>query len=260
MSDNRLAIIIYSCCKNSDMWEIFSTLFSKYWKECPYNKVLVTDRDDNGKGAKLFDKVICKDSTWHDMISQAINIVDSDYVMLMMDDYLLCNIVDDSVINRSLDDADRYNAANIRFVNSQIRLDKKIYDKDKSYDIYTPGKAYSITTQIGIWNSKVLLSYMRPEWSAWDFERLGSLEICDKDHLLLGTKAFTFPYVEGVRKGRWMKQGIDICRKNDIEIDFSRRKSFGVIGNLILKAKTAIYNINPTLMLKMYNYICARDR
>ena len=41
--NGRLAIIIYSCWKNRDMWKIFSILFKKYWKECPYKVVLVSN-------------------------------------------------------------------------------------------------------------------------------------------------------------------------------------------------------------------------
>ena len=218
----RLSILIYSCWKNADMWEIFSTLFERYWTDCDYERVLVTDCYHYSDDKRLFDRVICVDGSWYEMITTALHEVKSDYVMLMMDDYLLCDHVDSKTLEHIMDDADRYNAANIRFINSDIHLEKKSFEQDSAYDIYTPGKAYSITTQIGVWNSEVLLEYMRPEWSAWDFERKGSLEISDEKHPLLGTKSFQFPYVEGVRKGKWMKQGIDICEKNGIFPDFSK--------------------------------------
>lgn len=37
---NRLSTIIYFCWKNRD---IISSLFVNYWKNCPYQMVLVTD-------------------------------------------------------------------------------------------------------------------------------------------------------------------------------------------------------------------------
>lgn len=253
---NDLAIIVYSCLRNADMWEIFDLLFKKYWHDCKYKLMLVTDANGSNTDDMFFDKVICKDGSWYEMISLAIHEADTRYVMLMMDDYLLCDVVDNSEIERAILDADKYNAANIRFEKSKLLLEKADFEKDSNYEIYTPGRAYSLTTQVGIWRSDCLLEYMKPEWSAWDFERKGSLEIIDNLHPLLGTRNFQFPYVEGVRKGKWMKQGIDVCKKNNIILDFNRRKKLSFFGNQMIDLKTRIYNINPSLMLKLYNRVC----
>lgn len=256
--NNRLAIIVYSCWKNSDMWGIFGKLFRKYWKNCEYKLILVTDRNMSKSDASLFDKVICIDGSWYEMISYAICEVNTEFVMLMMDDYLLCDTVDCRIIERAIQDASRYNAANIRFEKSDIRLDKKKYELDDFYEVYTPGKAYSLTTQIGIWKSEILLSYMRPEWSAWDFERKGSLYICDDEHPLLGTKDYEFPYIEGIRKGKWMKQGVELCVNEGINFDNNMRKRYNALGQMLLYVKTAIYNINPTFVLRLYNFLTDR--
>ena len=41
--NSDLSIIVYSCWKNRDMWGVFSKLFKKYWKDCSFQVVLVTD-------------------------------------------------------------------------------------------------------------------------------------------------------------------------------------------------------------------------
>ncbi len=253
--NKRLSIIVYSCWRNADMWSIFSELFKKYWNECSYEVILATDKNQYEENNLCFDKIICYDGSWYEMISNAIKIANTEYVILMMDDYLLNNYIDEKKIEQCINDAEKYKAANIRFVKTDIRLEKEIFKEDGIYDLYMPGKAYSLSTHIGIWNSELLLNYMRPEWSAWDFERIGSLTICDTGHPLLGTNDFEFPYVEGVRKGRWMKAGIEVCEHNGISIDFSKRKKYGVLGEALLRLKTIIYNINPTLMLRIYNCI-----
>ena len=252
----ELAIIVYSCWKNADMWPIFGRLFQKYWQNCKYELILVTDRKLNDSYDILFDKIISIDGSWYEMIQMAIREADSEYVMLMMDDYLLCDYVDEGIIDRSIKDAERYKVANIRFEKSDLLLDKKEYPVDSKYEVYTPGKAYSLTTQVGIWNAECLMEYMKPEWSAWDFERIGSLTVRDTKHVLLGTKEYAFPYVEGVRKGKWMKQGIEVCKRNDIVLDFNKRNKLSITGNNLISLKTRIYNINPTLMLRLYNTIC----
>ncbi len=71
MSD-RLSIIIYSCWKNRDMWEIFSKLFRKYWSECPYQVILVTDIYHDTDNQYVFTKIVQIDDTWAKMIKEAI--------------------------------------------------------------------------------------------------------------------------------------------------------------------------------------------
>ena len=67
---NRLSIIIYSCWKNRDMWEVFSQLFQKYWKNCPYQVLLVTDEYHETDKQSVFTKIIQNDDTWARMIKK----------------------------------------------------------------------------------------------------------------------------------------------------------------------------------------------
>lgn len=43
-----LAILSYSCQKNADMWNVFLTLFKKYWPDCQYQLILLTDKRAGG--------------------------------------------------------------------------------------------------------------------------------------------------------------------------------------------------------------------
>ena len=88
-----MAILVYSCWKNRDMWRIFLKLFRKYWQNCPYRLILLTDKY-NGKGeAYDFDDIVVCDSNWHDMIMAGIECAGTEYIMLWMDDYLLCDYI-----------------------------------------------------------------------------------------------------------------------------------------------------------------------
>ena len=250
----QLSILIYSCKKNSDMWKIFLSLFNKYWNDCNYKLLLLTDHIDQNDMVNGFDEIVELDSTWYEMIMAGLKKAATPYVMLFMDDYLLCDEVNNDDIEKYISYAKKYNCANIRFQKSDI-LKPATYKKDKLFDYYEPGTAYSFSTQVGIWDVSFLKKNIRPEWSAWDFERIGSVEVKDFDYPLLGTKKYSFPYIEGVRKGKWMHSGYELCKKEGIAIDEKKRPVMSNYEMWWINFKGKILKINPTIIQKIFNIV-----
>lgn len=251
--NNQLSILVYSCWKNSDMWDVFMQLFKKYWDDCIYQVILLTDKVNNKEFKYGFDKVVVLDSTWKKMILAGMDVANTEYVMLWMDDYLLCDYVKNEDIDLYINIVRKYNAANIRLVESPVTK-SKTFAKDKSLNCYEVGTAYSICTQIGIWNAALLKKYIKNYHTPWDFERKGSIEIRDYQHPLLAPKNYTFPYEEGVRRGKWMDNGVRLCKRNNIPLDFSRRKQMSSMEMAWIYFKGGILEKSPTLIVKAQNF------
>lgn len=249
-----LAILVYSCWKNSDMWYVFGSLFKKYWNECNYRIILLTDKCESAGEQFIFDEIVELDKSWYEMLMAGLERANTEYVMLWMDDYLLCDYVKEDDIEYFIKVAKKYNAANIRLIESPM-IKAKTYKKNVQYNEYAPGTAYSFSTQIGIWNVKCLKEYLRPEWTAWDFERKGSIEVKDFQHPLLAPKYYTFPYEEGVRKGKWLDSGIRVCKRNNLVLDFSKRKPMSNFELAWTYIKAGIIELNPTLVVKIQNIL-----
>ncbi len=245
-----LSIIVYSCKKNSDMWDIFITFFKKYWNDCKYKLILLTDYDVENSASKYFDEVVCLDGTYYEMISTAVKKAETPYVMLFMDDYLMAEKVNNEDIDKYIEAAKKYKAANIRFEKSDII---KSYNYNEEFEYFKAGTAYSVTTQAGIWDAVKLLEYLKPEWSAWDFERKGSFEINEPECPLLVPKNYKLPYVEGVRQGKWMKKGVKVLEKNNVHPDYNRRPKMGFKDNFKVSLKGFIIKCNPNLVVKLQN-------
>lgn len=253
MKSKELSIIIYSCWKNRDMWEIFSILFEKYWSNCEYNVVLVTDRYLQDDKKYIFNKIVEIDDTWGRMIKKALQVADTPYVMLWMDDYLLCDYVLNDDIRKQVNRAKQYHSANLRLTESP-KCDG-IYNKQQNIGYYKRGKAYSLSTQIGIWDRSFLENIIRDDWSAWDYERIGSLSREYSEQPILVSLDYEFPYEEGVRQGKWMAQGAKLCRRNGIKIDTNVRTIMSNKDMAIIYLKGAILDINPTFVVKMQELI-----
>lgn len=253
MKSKDLSIIIYSCWKNRDMWEVFSMLLKKYWNDCIYNIILVTDKYMVTEKEYVFDKIIECDDTWAKMIKRAICEAGTPYVMLWMDDYLLCDYVKNKDLQFQISRAEKYNVANLRLVESP-KCDG-LYMGNKDIGYYERGKAYSLSTQVGIWNSEFLKKIIKDQWSAWDYERIGSMNKEYMEQPVLVSLDYEFPYEEGVRKGKWMVQGAKLCKRNGINIDTNVRPIMKNIDMAKIYMKGAIIDINPTLVVKIQNFI-----
>lgn len=264
---DKMAIIIYSCEKNKDMWNYFSILFKKYWKDCPYQVILVTDRFEGKETGSyqlteseyVFDKVVVDDNTWSHMLKSAIKAAGTPFVSLWMDDYLLCDYIENQVIEEKIALTEKYHAGNLRLVESPM-IPSEMYKDDPNTGFYKPGTAYSICTQVGIWNTEYLEKYMKDGWSAWDFERLGSIEIKDEEYPLLATLDYTFPYEEGVRRGMWMDNGVRLCKRNGIKLDFKKRPAMSNWELCKIYFKGAVLEWNPTLVVKIQNFLSRRKK
>ncbi len=258
MKDRNLSILVYSCWKNRDMWRVFIQLFTKYWADCAYQLILLTDKVDNVDEKYGFDEVVLLDGTWKEMINAGINVAATEYVMLWMDDYLLCDYVNNEDILLYVNIARKYDAANVRLVDS-LFTEKATFIKDDRLSCYKVGTAYSISTQIGIWKASLLKKYIQNYQTPWEFERRGSVEILDHKHPLLLSKDYAFPYEEGVRRGKWMDNGVRLCKRNGIQLDFNKRKQMNSFELAWIYFKGGILEINPTLIVKIQRFCACKN-
>ena len=253
----KFGIVIYSCWKNNDMWDIFSFFINKYWKECPYSIILVTDKAPKTKRSWCFDQIVEYDSTWGDMILYTINHCNLKYVSLWMDDYLLCDYVENEKIEHSLMLMEHLQAAMLKLYFEGFEKDKEkkgTNKKDNKKVRLIPYKrAYALSLQGAIWDVDFLRKHIDKEWSAWDFERIGSMNIEDKDKKLYTYSGYIIPYVEGVRQGKWMQQGAELCLRNNIVLNPKKRKVMSNWDMAKIYFKGALLDLNPSLIVRIQN-------
>lgn len=250
-------IVIYSCWKNNDMWDVFSFFINKFWKDCPYSIILVTDKAPKRKKNWCFNQIIEYDSTWGDMILYTIEKCGLKYVSLWMDDYLLCDYVDNNQIDYSLLLMEKYKAAMIKLYFEGFEKDRKVTHAkeidDSKLKIVPYKRAYALSLQGAIWDVEFLIKHIVKEWSAWDFERIGSMQIEDEEKKLYTYSGYIIPYIEGVRQGKWMQQGAELCIRNQIALNSKKRKVMTNWDMAKIYFKGAILDLNPSLIVRMQN-------
>lgn len=214
-----LTVLVASCDKYADLLAPFSALWRRFWPDCPFETVLVTETPP--AGVLCFDRVIAcgPGGTWCSRLVRALDALATPYVLMLCDDYFLEAPVDTALILRRLGQAKARDAANLRLIPNPTPRGAV---RDGLME-YRKNTAYCIATQAGIWNRAFLRGLADGKASIWEFERYGSFEVADEPRPLLVTPAREFPFVDAVHKGHWEPFGVAVCRANGLAPDFTKR-------------------------------------
>ncbi len=216
-------VLVCSCDKYADLLGPFATLFRKFWPDCPFETVLVTETALNDK--LCFDRVIAcgPGMNWASRLVKALNEMSTPYVLMLCDDYFLSAKVDTARVLSRLAQAKAHSAANLRLIPNPVPKSGNSRKAADGLFEYLKDTAYCIATQTGFWNRDFLRGLANGKGSIWEFERYGSFEVGGDPRPLLVTPTQEFPFIDAVHKGYWEKAGIALCHANGVDLDFSKR-------------------------------------
>ena len=243
-------VLVTSCDAYRDVEAPFLRLFRKYWPDCPFELVLLTETPVSGEAvssqlvseAQKFDRTIFvgNGKTWSQMLVEALDQIETPYVIMLMNDYYLESPVDTALILRRLSEAKEKDALNYRFCPNPPRAVKNT--------------AYSISCKAGVWNRQFLRELAAKTKSAWEFERYGSFMFDESDpRPILVTEKLEFPFLDVVHKGFWEPWGVELLKREGLAYDFSVRGAPPFAVWLKEKMKDFIFNLNPDLVTRVQN-------
>jgi len=255
MFSEDCTILVTSCDAYRDVERPFIRLWRKFWPDCPFETVLLTEtaRPDGEEAA--FDRTIAtgRGKSWCEMLVEGLSQIDTPYVMMVMNDYLLEAQVDTRLVLKRLGQAKEFNAANVR-----LEPNPPGRRPWPGTDLLECPKnvAYCVTCQTGIWNREYLAGLARRNRSAWEFERFGSFMVADEKRPLLVAPRREFPFIDSVHKGYWEKAGVRVCRENGVEVDFSSRSLPPLRVRVKEGLKALIFAVFPyTLIVRVQNIL-----
>lgn len=228
---NELTIIIPSFDKYSELWNPFFNLLFKNWPELlgKYKNIpiiLVSNFEKYDENPRVKNIKVGPDISWSDNLISAMHYVNTKYVLIMLEDYMINSPVK---LNRMHD------MLNLLEINKAayagICLDDGMFEhgfeKNKRYPdgrndviIRSKDKAteYRTSLQPSIWNAKTLKKILVPGESAWDFEVIGNIRSkrITQDFYMV-VKDAPISYLNAVDKRSYIKSVIDYINKSGIE-------------------------------------------
>jgi len=237
-------VLVCSCDGYHDIVSPFISLWRKFWPDCPFETVLLSETIET----KGFDSAILTGhgKTWCQMLAEALERIETPYVLMLMNDYFLESPIDTARFFARLNEAKQYDVASLRLnPNPPGRTPWRNTDLTEM----PKNVAYCVTCQASIWNREFLLGLAKRNKSAWEFERYGSFMTGDEKRPLLVTQTREFPFVDAVHKGHWEKFGLAVCRENGIDLSGSSRTLPPLKAKITEDVKAFIFRIVPTTLL-----------
>ena len=236
-----MIILMMAFDSYSDVWEGFMHCKQKYWSDCQYPMVIVTCEEKNVPSG--IDRVITtgKELEWTERLHKALEQIDSAFVLLMLEDLYIDKAIDTERIKQCIDLMKQYNIGHLRLM-PDIKYQQN-FDKNTEYGEYTEGHAYRISTHPAIWKKEYLYELTEKRMDAWNFEYLISFESAKYPEKCLCTKDKVVSFTNTIWRQKWTREGVALCNREGLTIDFSKRPKHSVWSNLKTDINTLIYHI-----------------
>ena len=236
MSDKQLTILLTSCDKYSDAWAPFFCLLKKYWPTCNYPIVLNSEtKEFHSDDFQIHTFCGGKNIAWSKRLKRCLKTIQSEYVLLCLEDYFLQAPVDLDVFNAALQTMnENTNIGVIQFAidiptryDNSIQINRYFSPVPKGQDVKFNGRIYCV---LSLYRTKYLNKLLIASESPWEFEVYGSLRSeYYKEEVYRENdnhpRCFTY-YIEpkygyAISRGKWLPKNKELFEENGIEVDFS---------------------------------------
>ena len=209
--------------------------FFKNWPDCPY-KIYLGTNFENCDYPNV-TTVLSKEKTdWTSELYKILEQIPESHILLTLEDYFIYEPVDNDEIMRYFEIMQRTDAAFLR-----LAVFPKLFESFFPAKVCEPyddvgeiekGSKYRVNLQIAIWEKESLMELLSGSESPWEFELNGSLRsntddkkylcvLSDEERKIVHGSIMYF--CGAITQGRWMRDAIELCKDNDIDVDISHR-------------------------------------
>lgn len=255
-------ILVNSCDKYQDILDTFFELLHRFWSDLPFEIALTTEtleyQSDYFKIKNIHPKD--KNCTWTERIAEALHEINTNYVLLMLDDFFLYDYVKTSSILSNLKILKK-NDNIVNFTYWPI-LDRSEECGIPGFRKRQAGASNKIAAVAALWNKKQFLKYVEGyKENIWEFESKGTIRSNEKypeDEFYISKDFSTqiIPYdfnKYGLFSGKWLKENIELTEKLGIKIDFSKRGFYNPKERGLTKSFISAFKLQSYIVAK-YNY------
>ncbi len=235
MSNQQLTILLTSCDRYSDAWEPFFRLLKKYWPACNYPVILNSEtKEFHSDDFQIETFCGGKNIAWSKRLKRCLKTINSEYVLLCLEDYFLQAPVDLDIFNAALQTMNEN--TNIGVIQFAIDIPTR-YDDNIQINRYfslvpkcLENKFHRIYCVLSLYRTEYLKKLLIASESPWEFEVYGSLrsehyreEVYreNDNHPRCFTYYIQPKYGYAILRGKWLPNNKKLFEENGIEVDFS---------------------------------------
>lgn len=241
MSIRQCTLVVSSCDAYEDLWPIFFRILICTWKNIECSIVLNTESKSYSHpnlNIKTFNMYKPGEKVaWTRRLRETLQKIDSEFVIVLLDDFFMRGQVDVKRIERCID----YMQENKRIASFCFMETFTKNIKDDKYDQFEkrPWIAkYKLNCQAALWRRKTLIKYLKKEENPWEWETMGNWRTYRHPYDIFYSQIpngnYIFPYIYkanginwgglAVYRGKWYLPYVDKLFENyGIKVDYNQR-------------------------------------
>lgn len=228
---NELTILTSSFDNYSELWQPHYHFLFKYWPELNNRyknipvKLISNQLDFNHPRVESLK--IGADTTWSANMLKALDKVDTKYVLILLDDYIINDYVNQARLVEFLSLLEHSNGAYIeifhddRMFTYNFEPNYKLVNLVDDVIIRSKRKSHFINSlQACIWDKEKLIELLDSKESAWDFENQGNKRARKSPYpFYMVTKNPAFKYLNAVAKRAYEADVVEFINNNGLEFE-----------------------------------------
>lgn len=241
------SILVNTCDNYEKIWPIFFSMFHRFWPEYKDKIYLNTETKTYFCDELEIIPCNCKESdrsrTWSSRLYHALDHIDTDLVLMILDDFIFEKKVNDLEFQKTVKWMKK--KPEIGMLQFNVGSDcGKLCSENPRWREQNKKEEYRINCQIALWRKDYLLKILRKFETPWEFERYGSIRsrrykervfawATDSNYI------FTYNWGKPIIGGKWNLDEIDrLEAKLNIKFDLSGREGMrNYYENLKMKPK-----------------------
>jgi hypothetical protein len=214
------AVLVSSCDAYRDLWPPFFELLFRHWPAVPTPVHLGCEQA--GFADPRVECLALPPGNWSTRLAAMLERVPADYVLLLLEDYLLRGPARAEAIHRLAGEMEARGADCLRLYPCPGPDD----DGDGEIGVIARGAPFRVSLQAALWRRSALAALLVPGESPWEFERAGSRRSDASGGAFLSVRRGREPidyFCTAVRRGRWLRDGVRFARGQGVVPDLAAR-------------------------------------
>ena len=172
---DKISLIYCTCDRYESLWSNFFKLWKKYWAEFDSQVILNTEEKDfSFDGLNIIRPSFSKQNpTWSESLLESLEMVETPYVILTLDDFYIKSPVDVQTLNVCIEQMDKDKDVNLFTFGWQPGKNKPCEFCDL-FEQRARFATYRINAQLALWRVSYLKKIIRKYENPWEFELNGS--------------------------------------------------------------------------------------
>lgn len=250
-----VSVVISSCDLYSDCWKPMFLSLKENWPESRIPVYLISNYKQSGD-TMVKTIIVGEHLGWGINTHKALESIDSEYILLLQEDYFLNKSLQDGIIEK-----------HVRFCKENdvdyLRLGEPFVDQNMTenpdYCNNPIDLPYALCLQPAIWKKSTLLKLTLDGWTGWDFERNIKSYIDEHGILIKAmvinscvapTQGYNMVHGTAIRKGIWTEGGIEFLQSHGFYEEIKGRKREGKLLTILNDVQPSSPFIWPAKVLR----------